>query len=38
MLPRCSAPASRRKNLPLIEVLGAALDDDDDAQACQVCI
>ena len=30
--------ASRRKNLPLIEVLGAALDDDDDAQACQVCI
>jgi len=29
--------ARKRKNLPLIEVLGAALDDDDDTLACQVC-
>jgi hypothetical protein len=27
----------KRKNLPLIEVLGAALDEDDDSAACQVC-
>lgn len=27
----------KRKNLPLIEVLGAALDEDDDTPACQVC-
>ena len=25
------------KNLPLIEVLGAAFDEDDDAAPCQVC-
>ncbi|MFI5708974.1 phosphoadenosine phosphosulfate reductase family protein [Kribbella sp. NPDC051620] len=29
--------ASRRKNLPLIDVLGDALDDDDDTAACMVC-
>jgi len=29
--------ASRRRNLPLIEVLGEALDEDDDTQPCQVC-
>ena len=26
-----------RRNIPLIEVLGEALDDDDDAQACLIC-
>jgi 3'-phosphoadenosine 5'-phosphosulfate sulfotransferase (PAPS reductase)/FAD synthetase len=29
--------AGRRTNLPLIEVLGNALDDDDDTLPCQVC-
>jgi hypothetical protein len=29
--------AKRRTNLPLIEVLGAALDADDDSEACRVC-
>jgi len=29
--------AKRRTNLPLIEVLGSALDEDDDQQQCQVC-
>lgn len=29
--------SKKRKNLPLIEVLGAALDEDDDTPACQVC-
>lgn len=29
--------AKKRTNLPLIEVLGEALDDDDDSAPCQVC-
>jgi hypothetical protein len=29
--------AGSRRNLPLIEVLGEALDDDDDTLPCQVC-
>lgn len=29
--------AKRRRNLPLIEVLGDALDEDDDTLPCQVC-
>lgn len=28
---------SKRKNIPLVEVLAEALDDDDDSQACTVC-
>ncbi len=28
---------SSRKDLPLVEVLGAALDEDDDSEACAVC-
>ena len=28
---------SKRKNIPLFEVLAEALDDDDDTQACTVC-
>jgi 3'-phosphoadenosine 5'-phosphosulfate sulfotransferase (PAPS reductase)/FAD synthetase len=28
---------SNRKNIPLLEVLSAALDDDDDGEACVVC-
>lgn len=28
---------SKRKNIPLIEVLADALDEDDDTQACTVC-
>ncbi|MCC6630149.1 MAG: phosphoadenosine phosphosulfate reductase family protein [Chloroflexi bacterium] len=31
------AANKRRKNLPLIEVLSDALDDDDDTSPCQVC-
>lgn len=31
------ASKRRRKNLPLIEVLSDALDDDDDTPPCQVC-
>ncbi len=27
----------KRKNLPLIEILGAALDEDDDTEPCQAC-
>jgi hypothetical protein len=27
----------KRRNLPLVEVLGRALDEDDDATPCQVC-
>ena len=27
----------RRRNLPLIEVLGEVLDDEDDTLPCQVC-
>jgi hypothetical protein len=26
-----------RRNLPLVEVLSSALDDDDDQEACVVC-
>lgn len=29
--------SERRHNLPLVEVLGAALDEDDDSEACAVC-
>jgi hypothetical protein len=29
--------AAKRKNLPLIEVLGEVLDDEDDTLPCQVC-
>jgi 3'-phosphoadenosine 5'-phosphosulfate sulfotransferase (PAPS reductase)/FAD synthetase len=29
--------AKRRRNLPLIEVLGEALDDEDDTLPCQIC-
>jgi hypothetical protein len=29
--------AARRRNLPLIEVLGDALDQDDDTLPCQAC-
>lgn len=31
------AAKKRRKNLPLIEVLSDALDEDDDTLPCQVC-
>ena len=27
----------KRPNRPLFEILGAALDDDDDSDACTVC-
>ena len=26
-----------RRNLPLVEILGTALDEDDDSEACTVC-
>jgi hypothetical protein len=29
--------AKKRRNLPLIEVLGEVLDDEDDTLPCQVC-
>jgi hypothetical protein len=29
--------ARSRKNLPLVEVLSNALDEDDDSMACTVC-
>jgi 3'-phosphoadenosine 5'-phosphosulfate sulfotransferase (PAPS reductase)/FAD synthetase len=32
-----SRAKSKRKNIPLIEVLADALDDDDDSSACQIC-
>jgi hypothetical protein len=32
-----SRAAKRRRNLPLIEVLGEVLDDEDDTLPCQVC-
>ena len=28
---------SRRRNIPLMEVLSSALDEDDDSQACTTC-
>jgi rhodanese-related sulfurtransferase len=28
---------SNRKNIPLLEVLSEALDEDDDGEACVVC-
>jgi 3'-phosphoadenosine 5'-phosphosulfate sulfotransferase (PAPS reductase)/FAD synthetase len=28
---------SKRRNIPLVEVLSSALDEDDDSQACAVC-
>ena len=29
--------AKNRRNLPLVEVLSGALDEDDDSEACTVC-